>query len=69
MQQEVNGPTGGEKWSQHIQILTLIHRLINRSVIHGRYQRSVRFHLLENTVDIDCQFDYTYQELRSIVDC
>ena len=32
---------------------------------HGRYRRSVRFHLRENTVDIDDQFGYTYWELWS----
>jgi len=47
---------------------TLIHRLIDWSVSHGRYRRSVRFNLLENTVDINGRFDYTYGELRSIVD-
>ena len=52
----------------HIQISTLIHRLIDRSVSHGRYRRSVRLHLLEKTVDINGQFDYTYGELRLIVD-
>jgi len=57
--QEVNGPTSGEEWSQH-----------DRSVGHGRYRRSesVRFHLRDNTVDIDDRFGYTYGELRSIVD-
>jgi len=35
----------------HIQISTLIHRLIDRSVCHGRYRRSVRFHLRRITVD------------------
>jgi len=27
--------------------------LIDRSIGHGRYRRSIRIHLLENTVDID----------------
>jgi len=40
----------------------------DRSVGHGRYRRSVRFHPRENTVDIDDRFGYTYWELRSIVD-
>ena len=42
--------------------------LTDRSVGHGRYRRSVRFHLRDNTVDIDDRFGYTYGELRSIVD-
>ena len=53
---------------KHIQISALIHQLIDQSVSHGLYQRSVQFHLLENTVDNDGRFDYTYGELRSIVD-
>ena len=40
--------------------------LTDRSVGHGRYLRSVRFHLRDNTVDIDGRFGYTYGELRSI---
>ena len=40
--------------------------LTDRSVGHGRYRRSVRFHLQDNTVDIDGRFGYTYGELRSI---
>ena len=40
--------------------------LTDRSVGHGRYRRSVRFHLRDNTVDIDGRFGYTYGELRSI---
>ena len=36
----------------------------DRSVGHGRYRRSVRFHLRDNTVDIDGRFGYTYGELR-----
>jgi len=40
----------------------------DRSVGHGRYRRSVRFHLRDNTVDIDDRFGYIYGELRSIID-
>jgi len=40
--------------------------LTDRSVGHGRYRRSVRFNLRDNTVDIDGRFGYTYGELRSI---
>jgi len=40
--------------------------LTDRSVGHGQYRRSVRFHLRDNTVDIDGRFGYTYGELRSI---
>jgi len=40
--------------------------LTDRSVGHGRYRWSVRFHLRDNTVDINGWFGYTYGELRSI---
>jgi len=40
--------------------------LTDRLVGHGRYRRSVRFHLRDNTVDIDGRYGYTYGELRSI---
>jgi len=41
--------------------------LTDWSVGHGRYWRSVRFHLRDNTVDIDGRFGYTYGELRWIL--
>jgi len=40
--------------------------LTDRSVGQGRYRWSVRFHLRDNTVDIDGQFGYTYGKLQSI---
>jgi len=66
--QKSHGPIGGEKWSQQLSKCRYISTdLSTRSIDHGRYRRSIRNHLLENTVDIDgrCR---TYGELRSIVD-
>jgi len=40
--------------------------LTDRSVGQGRYRRSVRLHLRDDTVDIDGRFGHTYGELRSI---
>ena len=40
--------------------------LTDRSVGQGRNRQSVRFHLRDNTVDIDGRFGYTYGELWSI---
>ena len=42
--------------------------LSTRSIDHGRYRRSMRIYLLQNTVHIDRRCRFTYGELRSIVD-
>jgi len=42
--------------------------LSTRSIDHGWYRRSIRIHLLENTVDINGRRRFTYGELRLIVD-
>ena len=47
-----------------IRVLHRCHRsvdyfLIDRSIGHGRYRRSIRIHLLENTVDIWSTVDFT----------
>jgi len=41
--------------------------LIDRSICHGRYRRSMLIHLLENTVDIDGRYRFTYLRIRSIL--
>jgi len=49
-------------WCRRFGRLTLT----DRSVGHGRFRWSVRFHLRDNTVDINGRLGYTYGELRSI---
>ena len=50
------------KIPRHLHRCRLFGRLAltDRSVGPGRYRRSVRFHLRDNTVDIDGRFGYTY---------
>jgi len=63
------GPMDGEKWSQQLSKCRYLSTdLSTRSIDHGRYRRSIRIHLLENTVDIDGRCRFTYGELRSIID-
>jgi len=67
--QKSHGPMSCEKWSQHLSECQ--HQSTNLStwsINHGRYRRSIRIHLRENTVDIDGRYGFTYRELRSIVD-
>ena len=67
--QKSHGPMGGEKWSQQLfKCRYLSTDLSTQSIDHRRYRRSIRIHLLENTVDIDSRCRFTYGELRSIVD-
>jgi len=40
--------------------------LIDQSIFHGRYRRSMSIHLLENTVDIDSRCRFTYLRIRLI---
>jgi len=59
----------GEKWSQQLSKCRYLSTdLSTRSIDHGRYRRSIRIHLLENTVDIDGRCRFNYGELRSIFD-
>jgi len=67
--QKSHGPMGGEKWSQQLSKCRYLSTdLSTRSIDHSRYRRSIRIHLLENTVDIDGRCRFTCGELRSIVD-
>jgi len=71
--QKNDGPVFGENWSQrylNVGTYPLIYRP-GRSItvdIDGRYRRSIRIYLMENTVDIDGRCRFTYGELRLIVD-
>jgi len=52
--QKNHGPMSGEKWSQHLSECRYQSTdLSTRWIDHGRYRRSMRIHLPENTVDID----------------
>ena len=64
--QEVNCPTSGEEWSQHIYKYR--HQSTDLSTGQSRSILTVGSIPPENTVDIDGQFNATYRELRSIVD-
>ena len=65
--QKSHGPMGGEKWSQQLfKCRYLSTDLSTQSIDHRRYRRSIRIHLLENTVDIGSRCRFTYGELRSI---
>jgi len=68
-QQKSDGPIRDEKWSQQLSKCRYLSTdLSTRLIDHGRYRRSIRIHLLENTVDIDDRCRFTCGELRSIVD-
>jgi len=59
----------GEKLSRQLSKCRYLSTdLSTRSIDHSRYRRSIKTHLLENTVDIDGRCRFTYGELRSIVD-
>jgi len=67
--QKSHGPMGGENWSQQLSKRRYLSTdLSTRSIDHGRYRRSIKIHLLKNTVDIDGRCRFTYGELWSIVD-
>jgi len=67
--QKSRGPIGREKWSQQLSKCRYLSTdLSTLSIDHGRYRRSIRIHLFENTVDIDGRCRFTYGELRWIVD-
>jgi len=67
--QKSHGPIGGEKWSQQLsKCRYLCTDLSTLSIDLGRYRWSIRIHLLENTIDIDCRCRFTYGKSRSIVD-
>ena len=48
------------------RVSTPIHRFVDRSICHGRYQWLITINLRENTVDIDGQSSSTYGRIRSI---
>ena len=59
----------GEIWSQQLSKCRYLSTdSSTRSIDHSRYRRSIRNHLLENMVEIDGRCQFTYGELRSIVD-
>jgi len=67
--QKIHGTMGGQKWSQQVSKCRYLSTALSIwSIDHSRYRRSIRIHLLENTVDIDRRCRFTYGELRSIVD-
>jgi len=66
--QKIHVNIHGEKWSQRLfKCWYLSTDLLTQSINHGRYRRSRRIHLLQNTVDINGRCWFTYWELRSIV--
>jgi len=67
--QKNHGPMVRQIYSQQLfKCRYLSTDLSTRSIDHDWYQRLIRIHLLENTVDIDGRCWITYGELRWIVD-
>ena len=62
-----HGPMGGQKWSHQLSKCRYLSTdLSTLSIDHSRYRRSIRIHLLENTVGIDGRCQFTYGELQPI---